>query len=100
MSGKQQKNIFIDKVDSSTLRSGVACLDACIIDRLKTRLLSFEMQSEMMLGNAEIELSATFQGDGAEPLCISFVLDAVYSVLVLLSMVVIPMTRQAQVGSV
>ena len=54
----------------------------------------------MMLGNAEIEPSATFQKDGAEPLFISFVLDAVYSVFVLLAMVVIPMTLQAQVGSV
>ena len=33
-------------------------------------------------------------------LFISFVLDAVYSVFVLLAMVVIPMTIQAQVGSV
>ena len=48
-----------------------------LTDLIKTRLLSFEMQSKMMLGNAEIESSATFQRDGDEPLFISFVLDAV-----------------------
>ena len=54
----------------------------------------------MMLGNAEIEPSATFQKDGAEPLFISFVLDEVHSVFVLLVVVVIRMAMQAQVGSV